>query len=1045
MLAKASIDGDALANTLTGTAYGENIRGLGGADVISGMLGDDTITGGAGNDTLWGGNNTTPTSNGSDTYIWSKGDGNDMINDWSQSLTEVDALILSNVMSTDVTLTRTSATGHDTLITIISTGEVITIDERFQNTFWGYGIEKIVFGDGVVWTQDDLLSRTKLIGTTGADTLAGTTGFADNIYGYGGNDNLNGQLGDDLIVGGTGIDVIDGGGGNDRFEWQSGDGTETLSDTGTSLIEIDTLALTNIASNGVTFSKVANNFEITITATGEKITVANRFANATQGTGVEIIEYSDGTTTTVLNSAIAELVTLGTSAANTLTASWAYRDRMYGDLGNDTINSGAGDDILVGGDGIDLLQGGTGSDTYIWMATEDNDTIDDVGTSLTEADRLVLTGINSNDVSLSRIQGSTNLLVKVLSTGEIVTVANRFNATTFDGKGIEEIQFADGVVWGLGAIFDRTRVEGTSLGDALTGGIAQDNIFGLAGSDTISGLGGDDKLYGGIGNDTLYGGSSTATALDGNDSYYWSKGDGNDRITDTSTSLTEMDTLVLVNVLPTEVTLSRINLTGDFSVNITSTGESITITNRYQSTLAGIVGAGIESIVFADGTIWALADIFEKTTGGYGTGDDNYSGSSKRDNIFGGTGNDTIIGLEGDDYLTGGLGNDVLYGGSNQSTAAINPLPNGNDTYIWSKGDGNDTINDWSHSVTEVDTLRLIDVLSSDVSMTRSGSDLLIKVTSTNEIITVNSRYYDTPYGYGIEKIVFSNGVSWALNEILAATRQNGTSIAETLAGSNYADNIYGYAGNDSILGNNGDDKLFGGLGADTLNGGLGADIASYFNATQGVRIDLAVVTAQLGNAGGEEVGDILQSIEGLEGSNFNDFLYGNNASNILNGKDQNDSIDGLGGFDQIFGGNGNDTINGGQGADSIWGEAGSDLLNGDDGNDTIYGDSANDTISGGGGADVIIGGNGDDALTGGTGTDVFLFADGFGSDQINDFGVDDIINLAAITVFENFEDMIAYQASQLGSDVSINDGLGNSILLKNVLLTSLNEGDFVF
>lgn len=229
------------------------------------------------------------------------------------------------------------------------------------------------------------------------------------------------------------------------------------------------------------------------------------------------------------------------------------------------------------------------------------------------------------------------------------------------------------------------------------------------------------------------------------------------------------------------------------------------------------------------------------------------------------------------------------------------------------------------------------------------------------------------------------------------------------------------------------------------LNGITGVNLASFLTATQGVNIDLAVTSAQFGNAGSDEVGDILLSIEGLEGSNLSHTLSGDNVSNSIPGKDGNDVIDGRGGFDLINGGNGSDTILGGLGSDDITGKAGADSINGEDGLDTLSGDSEGDTISGGARDEVITGGAGAELMTGGTGFDIFVFTSGFRVDQISDFGPDDIINLASQDVFENFQDIITYQASQLGNDALIADGLGDSILLKNVVLESLTEGDFMF
>ncbi|MBA3911786.1 MAG: hypothetical protein C0524_18395, partial [Rhodobacter sp.] len=202
-----------------------------------------------------------------------------------------------------------------------------------------------------------------------------------------------------------------------------------------------------------------------------------------------------------------------------------------------------------------------------------------------------------------------------------------------------------------------------------------------------------------------------------------------------------------------------------------------------------------------------------------------------------------------------------------------------------------------------------------------------------------------------------------------------------------------GRLGDDTLDGGAGDDYLIGGPGADRILGGAGMDKTSYYDeATQGVSVDLRVTTAQVGIVGGIEVGDVLQSIEWLEGTAFNDTLHGDDLSNWLIGREGADLIYGYDGYDQIRGGSGWDTIYGGDGADDIRGDHNSDSLFGGAGGDTIEGGSFNDTIFGGTGDDFIISGTGNDLLWGEQGADTFNFADLlFENDVIMDYedGID--------------------------------------------------------
>ena len=84
-----------------------------------------------------------------------------------------------------------------------------------------------------------------------------------------------------------------------------------------------------------------------------------------------------------------------------------------------------------------------------------------------------------------------------------------------------------------------------------------------------------------------------------------------------------------------------------------------------------------------------------------------------------------------------------------------------------------------------------------------------------------------------------------------------------------------------------------------------------------------------------------------------------------------------------------NGIIHGGAGNDGISGGSGHDELYGDDGDDTISGNDGNDTLDGGFGNDILSGGNGEDA---------YVFAKGYGTDTINEWGSDhSIIKLTDI------------------------------------------------
>ena len=140
--------------------------------------------------------------------------------------------------------------------------------------------------------------------------------------------------------------------------------------------------------------------------------------------------------------------------------------------------------------------------------------------------------------------------------------------------------------------------------------------------------------------------------------------------------------------------------------------------------------------------------------------------------------------------------------------------------------------------------------------------------------------------------------------------------------------------------------------------------------------------------------------------------------------------------------------IHGGSGNDSITGNSGNNYLYGENGNDTIYGGAGRDVLVGNAGNDRLNGGSGNDRFYGNTGADTFIFSDGFGADRIHDFDAHssaEKIDLAGVSSITSFADLTANHMSQIGSDVLIDAGGGNSITLHGLSLADLDASDFLF
>ena len=162
----------------------------------------------------------------------------------------------------------------------------------------------------------------------------------------------------------------------------------------------------------------------------------------------------------------------------------------------------------------------------------------------------------------------------------------------------------------------------------------------------------------------------------------------------------------------------------------------------------------------------------------------------------------------------------------------------------------------------------------------------------------------------------------------------------------------------------------------------------------------------------------------------------------------ENDRIVGGRLDDLILGGRGRDRISGGDGEDTLSGGGGRDLLSGGTASDMLDGGNGNDILHGNGGRDTLAGGRGNDILNGGNGGDSFVFANGFGTDTITDFDAlakSEKIDLSAVTRIRHFNDLSKNHMDQIGDDVVINDGRGNSITLLDTVLGDLDRSDFIF
>jgi Ca2+-binding RTX toxin-like protein len=803
-------------------------------------------------------------------------------------------------------------------------------------------------------------SGNTITGTAGDDSLAGTSGD-DTIDGLGGDDTINGAGGQDSLIGGAGNDSIVGGTpdfqGNAGDHYVGGDGNDTM-DGFQSRGSPDADTMDGGLGDDL---YIVDRTDDVLTDAGGTDTVKAMDIDWTLGAGFENL---------IIDSQISEggRTGIGNELDNHMSNTWG--GTLSGLGGNDTIFGSDRSDNLLGGDGDDFLDarsgfrtdtmdGGAGHDTL--QASESDILSFSAAPGAANAD-LVL-GFDPSDIV--RLDGA--VMAALGASGSFSASDARFYAAAgataghdtndrvvydtasgnlyydADGSGAGAAQLLATfqgaptltasnfqVVNGTGGSQD-----GTDGPDTLTGGAGDDRLNGFGGNDSLNGAAGNDTLDGGAGQDTLTGGT-------GADDFVLSQfpADGQPRITDFSSGADQL----LVN----GTTHANLGASGDFTAGdgrfFAGAGQTSAhdATDRiiydtatgnvyYDSDGAGGAAAQLMAVLQPGATLAATDISVEgESTGGVfqtgGPGNDTLVGTPGNDTLDGAGGDDSLSGLAGGDSLIGGAGNDTLDGGDDVDTLDGGL---GNDTYLVTTNDvlvdagGIDTV--VAHeSWTLADGFENATFIAEGVVIDGIGND------QANVLDGRAASGQVQLFGEGGDDEIFGGG-SFGILE--------GGAGNDTVHGGTDFDNIVGQEGDDLLLGGTGQGSFQGGEGDDTMLGGAADDTFLYFLGTieaggyghdsidggggfdfisfsddaaantvrDAVDIDLGAGTF----TGGDRLGGgaVFQSIEGVNGTPFDDRIAGDGIANVLRGGDGSDSLVSAGGDDTLTGGNGNDAF----------------------------------------------------------------------------------------------------------------------------------------
>ena len=1025
--------GDAGRDVIEGGKGADIIEGGADNDRLSGNDGDDILIGGSGSDVLEGGS-------GSDTYHYESGFGEDLIYNYDNSVGRRD--IIEFGATIDKSLVTANRSGNNLILGIAGSNDSITVSDYFYRIDDGGNsyLNEIRFADGTHWdvaaikqlTTKVTASKDEVHGYASDDMIDALAGN-DTVYGAGGNDRLSGGDGDDtifgeegndilsggsggdilyggagndVITGGSGDDVLSGGSGNDTYIFDQGFGRDRIISnsyygTNPGIISFGT----GITASDFTVKRDGTTLYLTSKVGTDTLRIEDYFRYGDQRSAGSAYQFAfaDGSSLS-FNDVVDQ--SLAATPGTDYLFGYEEANTLSGGAGNDTIIGNGGDDTLSGGAGNDFIDDGTGNDT--------------------------LTGDDGDDW----LSGGTG------------------NDTISGGDGKDTIGGGMGDDLLMGNAGNDT-ISGDEGNDILTGGDENDTISGGDGNDSLTGDAGNDYLTGGMGNDV----------------YLFQAGFGHDVIDNLyDVNNSAFDVIRFDTSVPsTEVRTLRNN--DDLLLLVPATGDQIRARNYFYNGARG--NYIVNEVQFADGTVWDIPKIkqlvLEASPGddelhGYETAD-SISGLDGNDTIYGHEGNDLLFGDAGNDTLRGGLGNDVLDGGVDDDLLIGNTdqigyvAPQGNnstdnDTYLFGRGDGHDSILDCDSRTGNLDTLIFkAGVAPQDIVVQRSGLDLVLSIKNTDDRITLQKYFienYQTPEDnpYHIEVIRCEDGstlTAAAIKNLLLA----GSDTPETIIGYRGDDIITGQGGSDIIEGRSGSDLLSGGKGNDIIRGGSGNDLLNG-----GAGDDYIA-----GNANGSGMSD---GPVGTVVSNNDTYLFGwGDGHDTIYDYDwcagNQDTIRFKSGVQtgdvrfehvtdsydlKIVLGPGTDTITATnwfaynvdyfkierfEFADGTvltptyvdthltkFGTPEGETLRGSSSSETIVGHGGNDTLVGMMGDDIFDGGAGDDLLEGGSGNDTYLFGRGAGLDTVIDaWGTSDTIAFepgilpADITVRRSGTDMV--------------------------------------
>ncbi len=755
------------------------------------------------------------------------------------------------------------------------------------------------------------------------------------------------------INGGDGADTIIGSNYSDTIKVGTGTGDSITGGTGN-----DNLYASTTAGSNTTFNFASGDGKDTVysgkgedTLNFENVSIKN--ISMSQGTGKNnkdlVIRYNTNESDSVTvknyytvdkkgkitginkNNTIKQFTVMeGTyDLVNTIIGS----GELIGNDNDNTVIGSAESDTITAGKGNDNIFAGGGNDTYIFNTGDGEDTINYVSGN----DVIKFSDVEVKDMDF--IRNGDDLEIHY-GDSDIVTIKDY-------GTSIETIKIEDS------AEKQYVLIHGWNSGSSIIGSEGNHILVGTSSDygETIRVSKGENYFFGNGGSDEL-GGYSTSTNT------YVIKNTSS--FSTTIYSETKRDTVKFVDIKLEDLTFT---MDGDYAL-IKYNGHTIV-------RISNFIKNGDINLLDYEGNNSTVSDELGII---YGDGENPI--------INGTDGADIIYGTSLGETITGAKGDDIIYGARESGTG-------GNNTYIFNKGDGNDTVYSKANSGEANDILKFADSTMEELDFIDNNSNHLMVKYGENDSVFVDLYFWPGSAGASTNKVT----------KFMVKDDENVYSIVD-----------FGR----HVVENDGETTEYVGkkmgdiFSSSTLNeifeGKEGSNIYNFTTGSIGTDTVITTSGKDTINFTDVEVNDLTFTVVD------NDLEISKNSEKVI----LQDYMSNLPAF-SVKGANSTSKTSTQILADLGF-TVGVGEITGTDGNNRIIGSAESDTITAGKGNDVI---------TGGAGDDTYIFNNGDGEDILTYASGNDLIHFTNSVITDM--DFV-----RRGDEVDIYYGTSDKLTLKN-------------